>query len=157
MREDALIASQEELLARLQIKAAMDSYALGLDTRDLNRFLSAWHEDAIWDVDHPPATCDGHNQITEFAEASWQEIKVLNHFTMNHVVEISGDQGSGVGHAAAMMVSADDLYITAAAVFHDKYERRSGTWKISHRKVTLNHWAEHPEAVVKVSFGQAQA
>ncbi len=147
------------MAARLQIKAAVDNYALGLDTRDPDRFLSAWHEDAVWDVDHPPAVCRGHGQITEFAEASWREFKVLNHFTMNHVVDFDGGVGggkaSGLGHAGAMMVSADGLYLTAAAVFHDTYERRDGVWRMTYRKVGLNHWAEHPHAVVQVDFGPA--
>lgn len=145
----------EELRARLQIKAALDSYAIGLDTRDLSCFLGAWHEDAVWDVDHPPAVCTGHAQITEFAQESWREIKVLNHFTMNHVIDFDGDKASGVGHAAAMMVSAEDLYLTAAAVFHDRYERRDGMWKMTYRKVALNHWTEHPHAVVTTNFGPA--
>lgn len=144
----------DELQGRLQIKAAVDSYALGLDTRDLGLFLSAWHDDAVWDVDHPPAMCNGHPEIAEFAEVSWQEIKVLNHFTMNHTVDFEGDKATGLGHAAAMMVSAEDLYITAAAVFHDTYERRDGVWRMSYRKVSLNHWVEHPQAVVTVRFGQ---
>jgi SnoaL-like domain len=145
----------EELEARLQIQTAIDSYALGLDTRDLERFLHAWHEDAIWDVDHPPAVCRGHGEIAAFAEASWRDIAVLNHFTMNHIVDLDGEKASGVGHASAMMVSSAGLYITAAAVFHDTYERRDGTWRLSYRKVALNHWSEHPHAVVTTNFAPA--
>lgn len=155
MHDETSTFPHDELRARLQIKAAMDSYAIGLDTRDLDRFLSAWHEDAVWDVDHPPATCTGHGEIAEFAKASWQEMKVLNHFTMNHVVDFEGGTASGVGHAGAMMVTADDLYVTAAAVFYDRYELRDSVWKMSRRKVALNHWAEHPQAVVTMRFGQA--
>jgi hypothetical protein len=144
----------EELQARLQIQAAIDCYALGIDLRDMKRFLGAWHEDAVLEVNHPPAICDGRSAIAEFIEASWDEVKVLNHFTMNHAVEFDGDTATGVGHAGAMMVSADDVYVTAAATFYDTYEPRDGVWRISRRKVELNHWAEHPQATVALDFGQ---
>ncbi|SFO50079.1 SnoaL-like domain-containing protein [Pseudonocardia ammonioxydans] len=148
-----------ELDARLQIATAMDSYAIGLDGRDLDRFLDAWHEDAVWDVDHPPARCAGHAEIAEYARESWTGFRVVNHITTNHIVEFEngdvegGEQASGVGHAAAILVSADGLYITAAAIFHDRYQRRAGRWRISYRKVALNHWTEHPQANVRVHVG----
>ena len=143
-----------ELEARLQIKAAIDNYALGIDIRDMDRFLGAWHEDAVWEENDPPMVLTGHRALAEFIEAAWTQFKVLNHFTMNHAVEFEGDKATGLGHAGAMMVTADDVYITAAAEFYDTYEQRDGVWRISHRRVQINHRAEHPQAVVSVNLGQ---
>ena len=150
MHDAKPVVDLAELEARLQIKAALDSYALGVDIRDMDRFLSAWHEDAVMEENQPPTVLTGHREISEFIEAAWKQFKVLNHFTMNHVVEFDGGKATGLGHAAAMMVRADDVYITAAAEFYDTYERRDGVWRISRRRVEINHVAEHPQAVVSV-------
>jgi hypothetical protein len=143
--------SHQELSARLQIKEAMDKYALGIDLRDPERFLGAWHEDAVFDVDHPPQICTGHSEILGWAESVWQLFDVLNHFTMNHIIDFEGDdKASGVGHAAAMFVMADGAYVTAAAIYYDKYEMRDGVWRMTYRKVDVNHLSEHPQAVTTV-------
>lgn len=146
-----------ELQVRAQIKDALDCYALGLDTEDIDRFLNAWHEDATWDVDHPPTLCRGHAEITDYARAQWQNFTVINHFTTNHTITIeSEDNASGIGHAAAILIPTAGHYTTAAAVFHDRYERRDGLWRIAFRKVDLNHWAEHLQASVNLKFEENQ-
>ena len=144
-------ADLAELLARLQIKQAMDNYALGIDMRDLDRFLLAWHEDAVFDVDHPAQICNGHAEIQGWVEGVWESFDVLNHLSTNHVIDFVDDtHATGIGHAGAMFVMADGAYVTAAAVFDDRYELRDGVWRMAFRKVDVNHLTQHPGAVTTV-------
>ncbi len=137
-----------EWTTRLQIRAAIDNYANGLDTRNLERFLTAWHDDAVFEVDQPPALHTGHGELAGFAETSWEQVIVHNHFVTNDIVELGSETATGICNAVAMLVFADDRYITAAARYDDTYERRNGRWRITHRKARLNHWAEHPHAIL---------
>lgn len=136
-----------EWKARLEIRATINNYALGLDTRDMARFLSAWHDDAVLEIDQPRSVYIGHEELAGFAESSWEEIRVHNHFIANHIVEVSEETATGICQAAAMLVYADDMYVTAAARYDDTYQRRDGTWRTSRRRVRLNHWAKHPGVV----------
>ncbi len=148
MMRNSPAADLVEWSTRLQIRAAIDNYATGLDTRDLARFLTAWHGDAVFEVDQPPALYTGHGELAEFAETSWERVMVHNHFVTNDIVELATEKATGICNAVAMLVSADNRYITAAAHYDDTYERRDGRWRITHRKARLNHWAEHPHAIL---------
>ena len=151
MAEHDSAVATEELVARLQIKQAMDNYALGIDMRDIDRFLRAWHEDAVFDVDHPAQICNGHAEIRGWVEGVWESFDVLNHLSTNHAIDFVDDaHAKGVGHAGAMFVMADGAYVTAAATFDDKYELRDGTWRMTYRKVDVNHLTQHPQAVTTV-------
>lgn len=52
-----------------------------------------------------------------------------------------------------MFVMADGAYVTGAAIFDDKFERRAGVWRLSYRKVDVNHLAELKGAVVTLAPG----
>jgi hypothetical protein len=147
-----------ELAARLQIENAINNYALGIDLRDRDRFLGAWHEDAVFDVDHPPQICTGHGEISEWVENVWEVFDVLNHLTMNHTITFeSPTEASGVGHAGAFFVMKDGAYITGGAFYFDKYELRDGTWRMTYRKTDVNHLTEHPGAVTTLRPGGSHA
>lgn len=52
-----------------------------------------------------------------------------------------------------MFVMANGAYVTGAAIFDDRFERRDGVWKLSYRKVDVNHLSELKGAVVTLSPG----
>jgi hypothetical protein len=55
----AIEAVVDRLVAREGINSAFDNYALGMDLHDLDRFLSAWHEDAAFIQDNPKGVFSG--------------------------------------------------------------------------------------------------
>ena len=54
-----------------------------------------------------------------------------------------------------MFVMADGAYVTGPAIFDDRFERRDGVWRMSYRRVDVNHLAEIKGAVVTLSPGSA--
>lgn len=143
--------SLAEIGARMEIERATNNYALGLDMRDVDRLLSAFHEDAVW-VDSPTGSRNGHAEIADVFSQS-DSFKSTNHFTMNNIVDFqSDDKATGLSHAGTMFVLGDGTYVTSAGFYHDRYEKRDGVWRISYRKIEFNHWTEHTGAVVKTDF-----
>ncbi len=133
----------EEMQARLGIQRALDNYGFGLDMHDMERWLSTWHEDAIYDVDHPRRICRGHADLQDWVQQVWAQFEITNHFTTNHIIDFeSPTTATGIGKGAVMFVMVDGSYVTGAAIFHDKYEKRNNVWRISYRKVDVNHLAQ---------------
>ena len=139
---------------RAQIQWAVDDYGYGMDRRDSEQWLRAFHADAVYDVDHPKRICQGHDDLLDWVQGVWTGFKVTNHFTPNEQVTFTGDDtATGLGRGAVMFVMADGTYVTGAAIFDDKFERRDGSWKIAYRKVDVNHLAQLRDALVTVDPG----
>ena len=139
---------------RSQIQYAVDDYGYGMDRRDAEQWLRAWHEDAVYDVDHPKRICRGHDDLLDWVQGVWKAFQVTNHFTPNEQVTFTGpDTATGLGRGGVMFVMADGSYVTGAALFDDKFERRNGVWKLSYRRVDVNHLAEIKGAVVTLDPG----
>lgn len=145
-RKKTTMANQneiEEIQARLSIQRALDNYGFGMDMHDMERWLSTWHEDAVYDVDHPRRVCHGHADMKDWVQQVWDQFAITNHFTTNHIIDFeSSTTATGIGKGAVMFVMADGAYVTGAAIFHDKYEKRNNVWRISYRKVDVNHLAQ---------------
>lgn len=132
---------------REQILWALDDYAHGIDLQDPEQWLRAWHSDAIFDVDHPKRVCDGHVDLLDWASGVWAQFEVTNHITTNEQITLTSETtATGLGKAVALFVMKDGSYVTAAATYDDKFERRNGVWRLSYRKVDVNHLASHPQA-----------
>jgi len=69
------------------------------------------------------------------------------------VTFLDEDTATGLGRGGVMFVMADGAYVTGAAIFDDKFERRAGVWRLSYRKVDVNHLAELKGAVVTLAPG----
>ena len=148
------ISDTARLEDRSQIQYAVDDYGYGMDRRDAEQWLRAWHEDAIYDVDHPKRICRGHDDLLDWVQGVWKAFRVTNHFTPNEQVTFTGpDTAAGLGRGGVMFVMADGSYVTGAALFDDKFERRNGVWKLIYRRVDVNHLAEIKGAVVTLDPG----
>ena len=127
----------DELTARLEIESALHDYSVGIDDRDPQRWLSAFHEDAVFDVDFPPAVLHGHQEILRWAQGVW-EFQTISHLTGNHrITLVDTDTATGVGHGLGIFKLLDGAVILANARLEDRYARRDGNWKILRRKVGL--------------------
>ena len=132
-----------------QIEWACADYGYGMDLRRPEQWLRAFHEDAVYDVDHPKRTCRGHADLRDWVQGVWDGFEITNHFTPNEQVTfVDDDHATGEGRGGVMFVMRDGSYVTGAAVFEDEFERRDGVWKISYRRVDVNHLAQHPTALV---------
>ena len=113
-----------ELLARL---------ARGLDRRDAALLSSVFHPDAT----------DDHGlfqgSATEFV--AWvipvlETMKRTQHVLGQMLVELDGDRAASETYFVAYHVipgEGGDIFMIAAGRYLDRFDRRDGVWKISHR------------------------
>jgi SnoaL-like protein len=126
-----------QLIARSEIGKALNDYVLGIDGRDKSRWLAAFHEDAIYEVDFPKAVVKGHEEILSWVREPW-EFQTITHITGNHHIDaIDNDYASGRGRGVGIFKIKDGSVILATATLDDRYLKRGGAWKISYRKVTI--------------------
>lgn len=135
------------LVAREGINRAFDAYALGMDLRDLDRFLSAWHDDAVFIQDNPKGEFVGHKQLQAWVESVWAGYATTNHLVGNLAIDFKGPgRASAVGGCVGLLVQSDGSYQPGGAHYFDRYERRDGVWRISYRKCWVSHLAVLPGA-----------
>jgi hypothetical protein len=140
----------QELLSRAAIDTALNDYALGMDLREPERFASAWHDDAVWEM-NSAVGADGlrgqaHDGILKVVRELWGMQQLVQHVTANHsVVFDDPDHAHGDGHTTIYGVNATGGFFMIGAVYPaDSFERRDGTWRLSYRRVDCSFYAELP-------------
>jgi gamma-hexachlorocyclohexane dehydrochlorinase len=133
----------DRLNTRFALQDLVSDYCHGFDKRDCDRFLAIWWEDCIWDIGPPFGSFEGHAGIrTAVHEVLWPAWDLSTHFTTNlRVAHESRDRASGVCDVYCIGNTSDGQAQTIAATYADQFERRSGTWKIRERKVTMHHFS----------------
>lgn len=130
----------ERLVAKEGIQRAFDNYALGMDLHDLDRFLSAWHEDAVFIQDNPKGEFVGHAQLQEWVESVWTGYSSTNHLVGNVAADfLSPTVARSVGGCVGLLCLADGRYQPGGAHYFDRYELRDGVWRIAYRKCWVSH------------------
>jgi len=138
----------DELESRMALRDLVTDYCLGFDNRDWNRFISIWHEDAIWEIGPPFGTFEGHEgvhkAVYEVLYPVWRE---THHLTSNLRVEFSdADHANGVCNVDCMGATQDDVVQMISATYTDDFERRGGVWKIAKRNVVIHYFNPVPGA-----------
>lgn len=121
-------------------------YCVGFDTQDWDKFISIWHEDAVWDIGPPFGTFSGHEGIRKAVYAVlypvWRE---THHFCSNSKIEFSDTQHAhGSCNVDCMGANKDDVVQMIDATYTDDFERRDGVWKIARRVVTMHYFNPIP-------------
>ena len=115
------------------IRSACAEYVRGIDSRDMDRVLSAWHEDATFDLGEYGA-CNGHDEIRHFfAELMWPNYTETHHAQVNLAIDVEDDRATGYSDVTIQMVTGDGALQMSAATFEDIFERRDGVWKLARR------------------------
>jgi len=145
---DSLLRRLDELESRTALRDLVSDYCLGFDNRDWKRFISIWHEDAVWEIGPPFGTFNGHEGIRkavyEVLYPVWRE---THHLTSNLRVEFSdADHAHGVCNVDCMGATKDDVVQMISATYTDDFERRNGVWKIARRNVVIHYFNPIPGA-----------
>jgi hypothetical protein len=130
----------DELLAREEIRALSGSYMRGLDRLDPALLRSVFHDDAETDYGFFQG---GPDAFVEMAMGALRDHAANHHMLGQINLQLDGDVAVGeVYFQAFHRIVSDgrelDLFISGRYV--DRYERRSGVWKIAFR-AELNDWA----------------
>lgn len=133
----------EELLDKQEIYELLCRYCRGVDRLDKELVLSCFHPGAI-DV-HVGKNGVYTGTIEEFLDAEWESWKVFRgsqHHLCNHLCEVDGDTALAETYQFSFYWAdpGDDqnLNMINSNRYIDRFERRDGVWKISHRELYRN-------------------
>jgi hypothetical protein len=151
--QDGLRAALEGIVIRAALRNLAERYAQGVDRRDRDTFLSAFHPDATLAVHHPSEKEDGINvmrgheqigRVPEFITVYPKTYHVLGQSTY----EVVDDDATGETYCVAHHLTPDRhggtnyvMYIRYA----DTYRRVAGEWRIATRRVNVD-WTDQRAA-----------
>jgi hypothetical protein len=134
-------AETQALLDKQAIHEVLMRYCRGVDRLDEALIRSCYHQGA-WD-EHGPFQGDAW----EFASYCVRELgaafTITQHHIANELVELDGDRASCESYFTAYHRNEKDGQVKLLVVggrYLDRFERRSGEWKIA-RRVTVLDWA----------------
>lgn len=131
----------DELLDKQAISELVMAYANAADRHDHAKMRALYHPDAIDDHGHfakGPAM-DFIAKLPEIQKA----MAILHHNVTTVNLKLDGDRAEGEIYILAFhQVQAEDrLYdVLIGGRYFDKYEKRDGVWKFSHRAIVAD-WA----------------
>lgn len=136
--------SLEERLDRIESRTAIgdlvSSYAHGIDKRDIDRFMSVWHEGAEYLLGEVFGDFRGLDEIRRACEeVLWNGVPDTWHITTNHLVELDGDRATGMADVDCAATDHNGRPILIGASYYDEYERRDGRWGIVRRRADIHY------------------
>jgi gamma-hexachlorocyclohexane dehydrochlorinase len=143
-----LLRRVDELESRMALRDLVTDYCIGFDTRDIERFMAIWHDDAVWEIGAPFGTFAGRDEIrralTDVLFPAWRE---THHLASNlRVTFADPDHARGLCNVDCMGATPDDVVQMISASYVDDFERRAGTWRIARRAVTIHYFNPIPGA-----------
>jgi len=146
MADDADIRA---VVDQLTLRGLAERYAAGVDRRDRDLFLSAFHPDGVLvlldhkDPEAVTATRSGHAELAEVTQLIARYEKTF-HFLGNARYEIDGDRATGEVYCLAHHLDRNRHGGTDYVMlirYQDTYSRRDGTWGIDERRLVTD-WTE---------------
>jgi hypothetical protein len=139
-RERAL----DELLAKQEISDAMARYCRGIDRRDEELVRSVYHSDSF--DDHGFGFGGGGWDLAALVNPKNpngfpSEWKMTHHFLGSQLTVVDGDRASSETYFVSVQRfehEGIDYDMTSAGRYVDRWERRDGSFRISHRTVVYD-------------------
>jgi hypothetical protein len=146
-----MVGRDNQLEDVLAIQALAARYAAGVDRRDRDLFLSAFHPEATLRVfregpngEEVISTRTGHEEIGVIPSVISRYEKTF-HFIGNHLCQVGGDEAEGEVYCTARHLSAGihgGLDFVMLIRYQDRYRRDPGQdWLIADRLVQID-WTE---------------
>ena len=105
------------------------------DHRDLARWQQVWTPDAVWQTS-PGRAYRGIEEITAAVTGQWQSFPIMQHSTVNHVVEVIGETATGHCDVIVQIQLGDGRWLVGGGAYEDEYRREAGVWRIARRTVS---------------------
>ncbi|WP_184547023.1 nuclear transport factor 2 family protein [Mucilaginibacter sp. FT3.2] len=131
--------SLEILEAKAAIREVFDTYAIYSDEDRLEDYKKLFIPDArviIYFDGKLGFDLQGTDKVIEVFTAFTVNVKTKYHMNGQLLLNVNGDNATGIGYCKAHLVSAEDdkEYITEHCIrYDDTYVRENGSWFISHR------------------------
>ena len=137
--------SAQDVADRQEIADLSGTYMRGLDRLDRDALTSVFHEDAYTDYGFYQGGIKG------FADMCMRALQshLANHHMLGQInIELDGDTAYGEVYFQAfhrIVKDGEERDLFIAGRYVDRYERRSGVWKIAYRS-EVNDWAREDPA-----------
>ncbi|MGH3154857.1 MAG: nuclear transport factor 2 family protein [Streptosporangiaceae bacterium] len=126
----------EEVQAKLAGAYLVAEYFHGIDRRDLDRAMAAWHPRGL--SLSPGRVLDGSSAIRADLEKMWAALSEVYHWVTNLSLTVPGDGTMhGECRVAALCVQRSGTTIHEVGTIVFDYTRTEGTWLISREAVTI--------------------
>jgi hypothetical protein len=129
----------ENMMSKFEIQEVLMRYGRGVDRADEDMLKSCYHEDAI--EEHGSTYAGPAHEYIEGAVVRIRQMGILAHYICNIHIELDGDRAWVEAYVltfARFARNGESFDTLTGGRICDRFERRSGTWKIAHRKMTFD-------------------
>jgi ketosteroid isomerase-like protein len=129
-------AAMQELLDKQAIREVTMRYCRGVDRGDAEMVSSAYHPDAHDDHgndQHYRGATIGQEMLPSLNE----RMASTNHQITTQTIEVYGDVASCESYSLGKHFMKNGRRLESLTRYLDRFERRDGEWRISHRKVVV--------------------
>lgn len=139
--QESLIQKIEAISAEMEIRNLVHACTRAVDRGDVECLKAAFHPDAVAEYGFNPS-----KTVSEFLTRYEQQIPTVwdvQHNLTTSVIRIEGDYAEGESYVIAYHLFEEGGTTKCLAIggrYLDKYERRGGVWKISHR-IGIEDWS----------------
>lgn len=149
-------AGIEELAARDSLSRLVTAYSRAADRRDFALLRSLYHDDAI--EQHGDMFTGNPDDYIDFVRQALAAYETTVHYVVNTSFAVSGDVAEGevhkINYHRTPGPQAREIITGSRSL--DRYARRDGEWRFTHRAITLD-WARaqvvDPEAYADFAAG----
>ena len=145
------------LLDRREIEDVILRYCRGIDRLDLELVRSCYWPDA---TDSHGGFSGTRDEFVAWVETLLARFESTSHFVGNLLVELAGDAAVVETYAIALHRSGEpkaSLNLIIGVRYLDRFEKRSGAWKIA-RRVCVTEWSRVDDAAGRfpITAGQVR-
>jgi uncharacterized protein (TIGR02246 family) len=140
---------------RAELRALVDSYARGVDKREIEAMTQLFHPEAVIVVaspgsSEPSAVHHGRAAILDAMDANRSNL-CTTHLIGAHAVRLQGDEATGettcIGHH--IYERDGERRIEAIGLsYYDRYVRHDGSWKFLERRLVMD-WSDDRPLVAR--------
>lgn len=139
--------SLEDLLSRAAIREVLAAYARAVDRADGTLMKSCYHADAV--EEHGGNYTGNAHEYVDAAVPRIMRMGVLQHLLGTSYIELNGESAqveTYIWTFARFEQDGGDLDTFTGGRLLDRFERRQGEWKISHRKTVFDWNRDTPSS-----------
>ena len=148
----------QEMLEKHRLHELVLAYCRAVDRRDFALVRSLYHDDAI--DDHGAMFSGPADAFVAWLPGVMAQFEATQHSLSNALFAVEGEQANGEIYVVAYHRThpPDAQEVVIGGRYLDRYERRQGQWKFSHRALALD-WctvrAVDPAAYQQFAAGAA--
>lgn len=150
-RSNADLGRRVQLLEdRAALKALVDTFSVLADTKDVQKQLLLFTEDAIVESrsgNQATSALKGRKQIGDAFSAFLATFETVYHINGQQTVEVRGDRASGTAYCLVILIGTENgkkIRNTMGVIYRDEYVRRGNKWLIAKRESNFA-WRDREE------------